>query len=369
MNQQNYRPTPQPRRRSNCSSYLGILVLVGIGAAYFGYGWWQDRLFNQTYDKAVAAYESGNCVEAKQHFDEVAAHANFFKSGIDVQNMTTRGGSACGNFNTGVEFETQSDFQTALSYYHFAIAGHPESLPQPVNDQIVQRVNGIFTSNSAETLAGSLFCYDVVRTPTTFTTFNTGSGAPTVEPALMTRLNEISLIPEPEKNLPLLTYECARYALNANEFEQASTLYTRFIENYPDHELAVDAEAGLAEAIVQVANSSNAPEISRPEGQAVGGTVASVSIQNSSPERMRLTFVGPEIQVYQLEACTNCITYTGTGPAACPEEGPQGYYELPPGTYQVVVESIGEYVTPYRGTWELESGFDYPQCFYIVESF
>jgi hypothetical protein len=75
------------------------------------------------------------------------------------------------------------------------------------------------------------------------------------------------------------------------------------------------------------------------------------------------------VRVEKLEPCADCEEFTGDGPSACPEKGPVGSYVLPPGTYEVVVTAVSTgSVTPFRGTWTLESGQEYASCFYLVTS-
>jgi hypothetical protein len=55
-------------------------------------------------------------------------------------------------------------------------------------------------------------------------------------------------------------------------------------------------------------------------------------------------------------------------PLYCPEKCPLGVYEMSSGTYDVLVESIGDDVTPFTGNWSLDGG-DYHSCFFIVRSY
>lgn len=92
-------------------------------------------------------------------------------------------------------------------------------------------------------------------------------------------------------------------------------------------------------------------------------------IQNDSPEKMQIIFSGPQPRFEELAPCADCQTYTTSNiPEFCPEQGPVGTYTLEPGTYEVVVKSVGGVsVTPFTGTWTLQDGSEYFNCFYIQQ--
>ena len=168
--------------------------------------------------------------------------------------------------------------------------------------------------------------------------------------------------------MPSIYYQCGQSYEGQEKWEQAIAMYEKFLVDYPGHALAVEAEAGLARSIVSQSQGTSVGEIPAPERSGSTGTgVTEVVIQNDSPERMRIVFSGPESLVEELEPCSSCTTYTGTGPLYCPEQGPIGRYPLTPGDYDVVVEPISDTgTTPWIGKWSLVSGDEYYSCFIIT---
>jgi tetratricopeptide (TPR) repeat protein len=177
-----------------------------------------------------------------------------------------------------------------------------------------------------------------------------------------------SLIAERAEFVPSLYYQCGQAYESQGNWEQAITMYEKFLAEYPSHARAVDAEAGLARSIVSQAQTTSAGEIPTPERSgSTGSIVTEVVIQNDSPRRLRIVFSGPESRVEELEACSSCTTYTGIGPLYCPELGPIGRYPLTPGAYDIVVEAISDSeITPWTGSWNLASGDEYYSCFFVI---
>jgi tetratricopeptide (TPR) repeat protein len=180
-----------------------------------------------------------------------------------------------------------------------------------------------------------------------------------------------SLVAERIEFMPSLYYQCGQTYEGEENWSQAISMYENFLADYPTHARAVDAEAGLARAIVSQSQATSAGEIPTPERSgSTGSTVTEVVIQNDSPERLRIVFSGPESRVEELEPCSSCTKYTGIGPLYCPEQGPIGRYPLAPGEYDVVVEAIsGDGTTPWTGNWSLVTGDEYYNCFFIVTTF
>jgi len=171
--------------------------------------------------------------------------------------------------------------------------------------------------------------------------------------------------------LPRLYYSCGQAYATEENYAQAIDLYEQFRTEYPDHNLSSDVEAALAQAIVAEAGTSGAGEIPEPEQSgytSAGNTV--VVIQNDSPERLRITFSGPEAHVEEMEACDTCENFMFFEPSSCSGKGPIERYAMGPGQYDVVVEAISDRgVTPFKGTWNLSGGYEYDHCFFIVTTF
>jgi hypothetical protein len=146
-------------------------------------------------------------------------------------------------------------------------------------------------------------------------------------------------------------------------------IYQRFVTAYPNHPDFATVEAQLAKAAVAEARAAGAGEIAPPMavGDGSGSGAAVVVIQNDSREELSLVFSGPDARFETLAPCAECEDYVGSGPEFCPELGPIGTYEVPPGTYDVVVKSISdEGVIPFTGSWELAAGEEYYSCFFLI---
>jgi tetratricopeptide (TPR) repeat protein len=169
--------------------------------------------------------------------------------------------------------------------------------------------------------------------------------------------------------LPPLLYACGQAYEAEKAYAEAIAAYARFREDYPDHELAADVDEALARATLAETDESGAGSLPEPpEGEGAGTEgVATILIQNDSPEQLSMVFSGPDIRVEDLEACADCAEVTDGGLHECRELGPTGEYKVAPGTYEVVVKSgSGSNVIPFRGTWTLDAGQVYASCFFIV---
>jgi hypothetical protein len=165
-----------------------------------------------------------------------------------------------------------------------------------------------------------------------------------------------------------LYLSCGQRYEKQGDYKNAVRVYEEFKHNYKTHPKLSAINAALAQGLFNYALSLGAPEIPTPSRSGttiLGKTV--VVIRNDSPERIRISFSGPESRIEEVDACQSCRDYDLFQPSACPEKGPYSTYTLKPGAYNVVVESIsGRDVTPFVGTWELESGSEYSHCFFIV---
>lgn len=116
-------------------------------------------------------------------------------------------------------------------------------------------------------------------------------------------------------------------------------------------------------------NSNNFRDLPQPARSGVLDiTNSEVVIQNASPSSLTITFAGVTQRTVRLAACSSCQVYQFAGPRSCPSGGSTGRYALSPGRYTVTVSANdGGYVQNYRGTWQLESSFEYTNCFFIVQ--
>ena len=183
-------------------------------------------------------------------------------------------------------------------------------------------------------------------------------------------LEDQGFVAAADEALPPLLYACGQAYEATSAYSDAIAVLGRFLTTYPDHALTdsvKDAFARVTVADAKAAGAGSLPEPDHVGPSEAGGDLATVVIQNSSPESMGIVFSGPDVRVEKLEACPTCETYTDIGPAECPDAGPVGTYVVEPGDYEVVVTatSTGD-VTPFHGTWTLSAGEEYSSCFYVV---
>jgi outer membrane protein assembly factor BamD (BamD/ComL family) len=184
------------------------------------------------------------------------------------------------------------------------------------------------------------------------------------------RFLDQQLIIAQAETMPPLLYACGQRHEAAKDFGSAIAFYSRFRRDHADHPLAADVQTAFARATIAEAQAEGAGALPPPLPTRGGSPAAQVAVvvHNESPEHMTIVFQGPDVRVEELAACPDCARFTGTGPQSCPEKGPVGRYILAPGSYDVVVKSSreGSAVRPFRGTWSLEAGHEYSNCFFLV---
>ncbi len=164
------------------------------------------------------------------------------------------------------------------------------------------------------------------------------------------------------------TLMCANFAEFIGHPSDAVKLFQRFVTSYPADPRAADARAGLARSLIARAKSGNGGTLPDPSvaGAAPSGTVR-VTIENASPDHLRIVLNGAETRIEAVDACGQCKVYSVIGPLSCPSGLPSSTLELTPGVYDVLVESTdGSSVTPFVGSWDLRSATAYRSCFSIV---
>ena len=186
----------------------------------------------------------------------------------------------------------------------------------------------------------------------------------------LSSLEDKGFVAAADEAMPPLLYACGQAYEASSAYSDAITVLGRFLTSYPDHALTdsvKDAFARVTVADAKAAGAGSLPDPNHVGPSEAGGDLATVVIQNSSPESMGIVFSGPDTRVEKLEACPTCETYTDTGPAECPDAGPVGTYVVEPGSYEVVVTATSTSdVTPFHGTWTLSAGEEYSSCFYVV---
>lgn len=290
------------------------------------------------FDEGVAAMEAGDCETAVSIFQEVSS--NFFATEESIKTPAKNHISTCNQFTELVAQQNSGDVSGALVGYDSLLA---VSSGSPLRATIESQAQTVFTADPTQ-----------LATPAT---------CPNLDNYL-----KRNWIPNLDTNLPTFYQACGQVYTSVGDYTNAVDMYQRFLTGYPSHPAYENIEQALAKAAVAEARAAGAGEIPAP--QSIGGTgtgTAVVVIQNDSREQLSLIFSGPEARFETLEPCLECQDYTGSGPENCPELGQIGRYEMPPGTYEVVVKSISDSgVIPFTGSWELSSGEEYYSCFFLV---
>jgi outer membrane protein assembly factor BamD (BamD/ComL family) len=329
-------PPPQPEKKGVPKALIivgGIFACICLGCAGFAaFGAVISQMEQKAYADGHAAYLAGDCATAITKFDSI--------TGEDLEAQAQPERDHCQLYQQAKGQHDAGNFAAAADGYLDAAATNPG-----LDTTLTAQLDQLFSQASMDQLVSDGLCSD------------------------LTSISGSTRIPSVNTNAPDLYIACGNFLAGAQRFGEAADAFDLFLSQYPDHERASEAETGLASALLREAKAGGAGEIARPQISGSTGTGdAVVIIQNDSPEAMRIVFTGPETRIEELPACTDCITYSGLGPDACPELGPVGEYTVPPGTYEVLVESISDSgTTPFTGTWDLASGDEYSSCFYIVE--
>jgi tetratricopeptide (TPR) repeat protein len=311
---------------------LLLMAVVYSAAQYF--------LASKDYNKGHEAYRRVDCTAATNYFDRVI---NGWRL-VDIGGLAARAEqekSECLAFKPALDQQQKGNLGKAVVAYNTFISSHkPDSyLVNAARD----RAQSIVEKNKPEQLATREFCNNLKQ-------FQPG------------------LIPQRDTQLPPLYFACGETYTNLKNYDRASVMYESFLNEYPQHPLASQVKAGWAKTLVAQAKAQGAGKLPAPQRSgSTGGGSPVVMIRNDSPEPMRIVFSGPEGRIEELEACSTCQRYVGQPPQSCPNQGPVGKYTLKPGEYDVVVKSTGNrFVRPFKGTWTMNSGSNYSNCFYIV---
>ena len=402
-------PSQQPQKsRCGCVSFIFfflILVTVYSTARYF--------IDKSNYSKAHQAYQQADCAVAISHFDKVINGWRLFDIG-GYPALAQQEKAECVPFQAAVDKQQVGDFSMALVAYTDFVTDYSGSVLAKASRN---RSKSLFEQAKPSALASLESCERLdsllekelipqrdVNLPLfylacgqVYDTANNQQDSFAMYESLLTEYPSHSLAGQAEESLlanpvaceeadslkknstianrtdfiPTLYYSCGQAYEDDGDWGNAVTMYENFLADYPSHSLASDAEAALARSIVAQAKAGGAGEIPAPESSgSTGSKLTEVIIQNDSPERLRIVFSGPESHVEELGACSSCTNYTGIGPLYCPEKGPIGRYALQPGQYDVVVESINDSgTTPWTGKWDLVSGDEYYNCFFVVTTF
>lgn len=329
--------TPKKSNRRVLLIGCGALLACGVFACVaLGFLVMQA---NSQYDEAVVALASGDCATAVPLFE--SAVSNPFATEDDVKNPARTHIATCNQFNTLITQQDGGDVAGALIGYEDLIDSHNGS---PLLPAVENQAKTTFLAQPGQ-----------LANPTTCDRLNS-----------YIKRNWITNL---DSTLPELYRACGQTYTAVGDYSGAVTVYTLFATAYPNHAAFSEVESLLAKASVAEARAAGAGEIAPPQavGTGTGSGPAIVIIQNDSREQLSMVFSGPEARFETLELCLECEEYRGDGPEFCPELGPIGTYELPAGTYEVVVKSISDDgVIPFTGSWDLAAGEEYYSCFFLI---
>ena len=330
-------PVPAtPRRRGIRKRWVVaavVVALVGVG----GFQVWQRE---QTYQTGHAAYLAADCAAAVGPLRTVA-EAESGSGASDVVLKATAELLECEAVMAADDLGTQGRPGEAVLAYSEFVVKFPRS---PLKDLAVTNGRAAITADP-DRVATTDVC------------------------DALDALEAQQLIATPAETLPPLLYACGQAYEADGEFADALATYAQFRDDYPEHALADDVDAAFARATLAETTTANPGDLPPPNAMGPGGTagLATIVIQNGSPDELNMVFSGPDVRVEEIEACTDCVKVFGVATDACEREGPMAEYVVSPGTYQVVVKSgSGSSVRPFRGTWTLEAGQEYASCFYIA---
>lgn len=332
-------PSPQPRTRRRGWGCCGLIVVLFVAAILFS----AVRYFldQRTYNEAHQAYQQADCEAAIRSYDKLLSTFRLADFGQGYEALAQQERIECQAFQDAAERQTSSDPGGAILAYNDFMHNYGDS---PLTQEASNRVASVFTQTDAQTLATEGLCDQLES------------------------LEQGNLIPQKDSNLPGLLYACGQTYEATENYSGAVQVYERILNDYPGAVAGTEVEDALARAIVAEARAAGAGTIPAPQvsGTTEGGSTV-VIIQNDSPDRLRLVFSGPDSRIEEIEPCESCEKYSVVGPVYCPEKGPIGQYTLPPGQYDVVVQSVSDSgVTPWTGNWELISGDEYYSCFFIT---
>ncbi len=384
---------------------LFLLIVIVIGFSVFRY-----IADSNNYEKGHQAYLQADCKTAIGHFEKIINSSRLINFGQYPQRAQLEK-DECLVFQKAADLELGGDLSSALVAYLDFIIGNSNS---PLIETTRIKIAGLFQIEKIPLIASEASCtqtgkllernlipnqetnlplfylacgqvYEKINQPRfasalyqwILTSYPENPASFSAETALLenqftcqeSETLRQSVIANRTDFMSKLYYRCGQKYEGNTDYASARKMYETFLAAFPEHALAKEVESALARTIVAQAKALGAEEISQPEssGSTTSGVVQ-VIIQNDSPDRMRITFSGPSSQVEELVACSTCTSYEfGQAPLFCPELGPVGQYTLPPGVYEIVVESISDdAVTPWVGNWNLVDGNEYHRCFLIT---
>jgi tetratricopeptide (TPR) repeat protein len=315
---------------------LGCLLpiaLLGLFLVPKGLSMWSAKI---RYGEGIDAYNAGKCPDA------IAAFAKFTPDnlGEDERAKLTAVTAECEALIAAQKLQATGKSEGAWKQYVEFVNRYDTGTMVTVR----QQVNQLRQKSSLTALATPEAC------------------------SAIDRLKQVKLFSDAD--LPNFHAGCADNYTQAGNFDQASIFYEQFIDRFPKHPSLETVKAKWIQSMVAEAKAKNGGVIPQPlQSGRTGSRDGAILIRNDSPEKMRIVFSGATPRVEELEGCKDCEVYKETAPQSCPNKGPTGRYVVAPGRYDVVVKSIGGgSVRPFTGSWAIDGGVEYQNCFYIVRS-
>jgi hypothetical protein len=328
-------PPAGPAKRGGIRKRWIVLAVV---VAFLGIGLFRNWQQEQEYNAGHKAYLAADCTTAVGPLGSVAKGSSG-SSGNDVELKARAELQECDALLEADDLAVQGQPGDAVLAYSAMVTKYPRS---PLKDAALASGRKLIAT-APDKVASVKLC-----------------------DALEALEAQGFVAGEPDP-LPPLLFSCGGAYEAADAHADAVAIYARFRADYPDHDLAEDVEIAFARATL-AETENGAGELLPPDKGPGTGTegVATIIIQNDSPDPLSMVFSGPDIRVEDLEACTDCVKIPGAiYECRDPDQSPVAEYKVAPGVYEVVVRGSGSNVRPFRGTWTLEDGEVYASCFYI----
>ena len=331
----------QPESQSQKSGCGCSGIIIGVLVVAIMYSAIRYLIDKNNFTKGSEAYAQADCEIAINSFVKITNTWRLYDIG-DYAYHAQQKLIECQAFQVPADEQIFGDLSSAILLYRDFMLDYASS---PLSQEASNRIQSIFTQTDADALVSEELCDKIFF------------------------FERENLIPQKNSLLPNLLSECGQTYEEVDDYYDAIRMYSKFLSEFPNHSLASRVEDALARVIVLDARSSGAGTIPTPNrsGKTSDGSTV-VIIQNDSPERLKIVFSGPDSRIEELASCSFCKTYSLIEPSFCPEQGPIGKYILPPGRYDVVVQSVTDSgVTPWTGNWNLVDGDEYYSCFFITE--
>ncbi|NET53208.1 MAG: hypothetical protein F6K09_32450 [Merismopedia sp. SIO2A8] len=268
---------PLGRSRLLKSPKTWFLLVVAIALSVVGGQTWSA---SRTFNRGETAYHAGDCNTALTQFNRLLA-SNIPMDMDDWADRALARTEECQRYQTAVDASTRDTPATALLAAHEFLDRYPASA---VASQLRQTITDQTSSTFSTDLATKLATVEVCDRLEPITTQQLWSN--------------------PDTQYPLMLQACGHTYSEAQNFDSAISLYTTFVDQYPDHDQMNAVEVAMAQTMIDQANTENPGEIPPPPLSGYTGDESTVVIiRNDSPEAMRIVLSGTDPQFQDLAPC------------------------------------------------------------------